>query len=68
MARKTADDIVKLIADEEVEYVDIRFCDMPGVVQHFSIRRPRSTNPFSRTGWCSTARRFAASSRSTSPT
>ena len=37
MAEKTADDIFKLIKDENVEYVDIRFCDLPGVVQHFSI-------------------------------
>ena len=37
MADKTADDVIKLIKDEEVEYVDIRFCDLPGVVQHFSI-------------------------------
>ena len=37
MAEKTADDIMKQIKDEEVEYVDIRFCDLPGVVQHFSI-------------------------------
>ena len=35
MAEKTADDIFKLIKDESVEYVDIRFCDLPGVVQHF---------------------------------
>jgi glutamine synthetase len=37
VAEKTADDIIKQIKDEEVEYVDIRFCDLPGVVQHFSI-------------------------------
>ena len=37
MAEKTSDDIFKLIKDENVEYVDIRFCDLPGVVQHFSI-------------------------------
>ena len=37
MAEKTADDILKLIKDQDVEYVDIRFCDLPGVVQHFSI-------------------------------
>ncbi|ORW10487.1 type I glutamate--ammonia ligase [Mycolicibacter longobardus] len=30
-------DIFKLVADEKVEYVDIRFCDLPGVMQHFSI-------------------------------
>ncbi|MDT5010239.1 MAG: glutamine synthetase, partial [Mycobacterium sp.] len=33
----TADDIFKMIKDEGVEYVDIRFCDLPGIVQHFSI-------------------------------
>ena len=37
MAEKTADDIMKMIKDQNVEYVDIRFCDLPGVVQHFSI-------------------------------
>jgi glutamine synthetase len=37
VADKTADDIIKQIKDEDVQYVDIRFCDLPGVVQHFSI-------------------------------
>src|SRR3977135_2336217 len=37
VTEKTADDIFKLITDEDVEYVDIRFCDLPGIVQHFSI-------------------------------
>jgi glutamine synthetase len=37
VAETTADDLFKLIKDEGVEYVDIRFCDLPGVVQHFSI-------------------------------
>lgn len=37
MTDKTADDILKLVADEDVEYVDIRFCDLPGTLQHFSI-------------------------------
>ena len=37
MAEKTADDILKQIKDDEVEYVDIRFCDLPGIVQHFSV-------------------------------
>ena len=30
-------DIVKLVADESVEYVDVRFCDLPGMMQHFTI-------------------------------
>src|SRR5690349_23526802 len=37
VAEKTADDIIKQIKDEDVQYVDIRFCDLPGVVQHFSV-------------------------------
>src|SRR3954466_4199300 len=37
VADKTADDIIKQIKDEDVAYVDIRFCDLPGVVQHFSV-------------------------------
>src|SRR6202048_442590 len=37
VADKTADDIIKLIKDKEVDSVDIRFCDLPGIVQHFSI-------------------------------
>ena len=33
----TPDEVMKFIADEGVEYVDIRFCDLPGVMQHFSL-------------------------------
>jgi len=32
-----SDEALKFIADEGVEYVDIRFCDLPGVMQHFSV-------------------------------
>ena len=34
---KTADEVVKFIKDEDVKFVDIRFCDLPGVMQHFNI-------------------------------
>ncbi|MCW4355358.1 type I glutamate--ammonia ligase [Hoyosella sp. YIM 151337] len=37
MAFSNAEDVFKFIADENVEYVDVRFCDLPGVQQHFSI-------------------------------
>ena len=37
MAEKTPDDIFKLVKDEKVEFVDVRFCDLPGVMQHFTI-------------------------------
>ncbi|MFZ3267039.1 MAG: glutamine synthetase, partial [Mycobacterium sp.] len=37
MSEKTADDIIKLAKDEHVEFVDVRFCDLPGIMQHFTI-------------------------------
>jgi glutamine synthetase len=33
----TPDDIFKLVKDEHIEYVDVRFCDLPGTMQHFTI-------------------------------
>ena len=33
----TPSDVLKMLADEEVDIVDIRFCDLPGLMQHFSI-------------------------------
>jgi glutamine synthetase len=30
-------EVVRLAADEGVEVVDLRFCDLPGLMQHFSI-------------------------------
>lgn len=37
MALKTAEDVLKYIKDENVEFVDIRFTDVPGIEQHFTI-------------------------------
>ncbi|WP_066943479.1 type I glutamate--ammonia ligase [Streptomyces lushanensis] len=34
---QNADEAKKFIADEEVKFVDVRFCDLPGVMQHFTI-------------------------------
>jgi glutamine synthetase len=33
---RTPDQILKLVKDEGVEIVDFRFCDLPGLMQHFS--------------------------------
>ena len=33
----TPGDVLKLVKDEGVEVVDVRFCDLPGLMQHFSI-------------------------------
>jgi len=32
-----ADDVLKFISDEGVKFVDVRFCDLPGVMQHFNV-------------------------------
>jgi hypothetical protein len=37
VSENTADDIIKLAKDEHVEFVDVRFCDLPGIMQHFTI-------------------------------
>ncbi len=31
------DELLKYIKDESVEFVDVRFCDLPGVMQHFTV-------------------------------
>ncbi len=33
----TADEVMKYIKDEDVKFVDVRFCDLPGVMQHFNV-------------------------------
>jgi glutamine synthetase len=30
-------DVLKMVADGEYEFVDLRFCDLPGQVQHFTV-------------------------------
>ncbi len=37
MKERTAGEVVRLAADEGVEIVDLRFCDLPGLMQHFSV-------------------------------
>ena len=37
MSQSTPDDIFKLAKDANIEYVDVRFCDLPGIMQHFTI-------------------------------
>jgi glutamine synthetase len=31
-----SDEVLRFISDEDVKYVDVRFCDLPGVMQHFN--------------------------------
>ncbi|MBB3115003.1 type I glutamate--ammonia ligase [Corynebacterium bovis] len=37
MAFKTAEEVTKFIRDNDVEFVDVRFTDVPGVEQHFTV-------------------------------
>ena len=37
MRARTPAEVIRLAKDEHVEIVDLRFCDLPGVMQHFSI-------------------------------
>ena len=32
-----ADEVLRFISDEDVKFVDVRFCDLPGVMQHFNV-------------------------------
>jgi glutamine synthetase len=37
MADRTPADVLALVESEGVEVVDLRFCDLPGLMQHFSV-------------------------------
>jgi glutamine synthetase len=37
MTFSNADDVLRFIAEEKVEFIDVRFTDLPGTVQHFTI-------------------------------
>ena len=34
---QSADELLAYVKDEDVETIDIRFCDLPGVMQHFTV-------------------------------
>jgi glutamine synthetase len=33
----TSDEVLSFISDEGVKFVDVRFCDLPGIMQHFTV-------------------------------
>src|SRR5260370_15132430 len=33
----SADEVLKFIKDQGVQFVDVRFCDLPGTMQHFTV-------------------------------
>ena len=46
----SADEVLKFIKDEDVKFVDIRFCDLPGVMQHFNVPAETVDEDFFTTG------------------
>ncbi len=50
MAFTTAEEVIKFIAEENVEYVDVRFSDLPGIQQHFSIPAKSLTTDLAQEG------------------
>src|SRR5271157_4564263 len=32
-----ADEVLRFLGDHKVEFVDVRFCDLPGTMQHFTV-------------------------------
>jgi glutamine synthetase len=34
---QNADEVLRFIKKEDVKFVDVRFCDLPGVMQHFNV-------------------------------
>ena len=37
MQERSPAEVVRLVKDEGIEVVDLRFCDLPGLMQHFSV-------------------------------
>src|SRR6201996_1609953 len=37
MSFSSAEEVLAFIAEESVEFIDVRFTDLPGTVQHFTI-------------------------------
>jgi glutamine synthetase len=40
--KRTPAEVLRLVKDEGVEIVDVRFVDLPGLMQHFSVPATRS--------------------------
>ncbi|MGP4020823.1 type I glutamate--ammonia ligase [Saccharopolyspora sp. 5N708] len=31
------DEVLRFVSDQDVKFIDVRFCDLPGIMQHFSV-------------------------------
>ena len=66
MQQRTPAEVLRLVQDEGIEIVDVRFVDLPGLMQHFSVPATRSRRTCSRKASGSTDRRSGDSTRSRS--
>ena len=64
----TPADVLSLLKEKEVKFVDLRFTDTRGKEQHLTIPSIPSTTASSKTARCSTARRLPVGRASRSPT
>ena len=46
----SADEVLKFIEEQDVKFVDVRFCDLPGVMQHFNVPAKSVTADFFKEG------------------
>jgi len=37
VTQRTPSDVMKLVREQGIEMIDLRFCDLPGLMQHFSV-------------------------------
>jgi glutamine synthetase len=37
MEQRSPADVLKLVKDQKIDVIDVRFCDLPGLMQHFSV-------------------------------
>ena len=44
---KNADEVLKYMKDQDIEFVDVRFIDLPGVMQHFNVPASSYVDAFS---------------------
>ena len=58
MAFSSAEEVLAFIAEEKVEFIDLRFMDFPGAVQHFTIPVEALDEDVFEEGSASTARRI----------
>ena len=46
----TPDEVMSYVRDNDVKFIDIRFCDLPGVMQHFNVPADSVDEDFFTTG------------------